>query len=247
MDHDEVDVPRTRTKAAPILPLEKAIERTARVLDAVGGSFQTPISQPGIAGAWNLNSSTGGSFMSALGSVLQYGLLEKERAGGPSRYRVSRSAHTIIKGVDEAEKLRCLHEASLTPPVFKLLWEHIKGVLPNDDSVLTFYLESEHAFPADKARKTAQMFRATMMYARPGAPGEEEPPSQPEEAPPERPEHIVLKAPLSTGKIEIAFETLLTAEDITLIMATANSARMYRQDMNTVEELGVGEVVAKPI
>ena len=238
LHNEEVEMKRTRSKRAPSIPLDKAIERVGSVLEAVGGSLRTALPQEGVAAAWNA-SSTGGGFLATLSTVVEFGLLERERSGGQAWFRVTKRAHALLRSTDEAEKAQHLQAAALEPMAFSLLWHHIGGVLPPEDGVLAYYLESEHDFAAAKAKKTARMFRATMELANPPLPGQEETAleAQAEAEPahvaaaPAAPkaDETLLRASLSDGRIEIAFRSLVSG-DMAKIDAIVKSIRTFVTD-----------------
>jgi hypothetical protein len=145
---------KMRSPNYPALTLAQAVEG-ARKLWA--SEQKTAVNHDTAALAMGYKSLSGPARV-AIGSMRQYGLIEKAEKG---HVRLSPLAVTILHG-DETERIHAMAEAATTPDLFRELGEtHLSG----SENAIRSHLITKKGFAEDGARKAARAFRESIAFA----------------------------------------------------------------------------------
>jgi hypothetical protein len=140
---------RDRSPNCPKQTLAEAIE-LARKLHSKGGKAKL---QPLVAASTLGYGSLNGAALTAIGTLNQYGLLDKDQNGGLS---VSSDAIAVLHPKDESQKLEIMRRMAVNPKVF---WELYSGGFHKcDHSVLSNHL-IQNGFKEEIAKKVATVFK----------------------------------------------------------------------------------------
>lgn len=127
---------RQRSPSYPSLSLEQAIEMVGKIHKVNRTnviSRETAARDMGYAGL------TGRS-MTVLGSLAQYGLMEK---AGKGDVKVTRRAVEILHPVEEAHRAEAIVEAAQTPALFKTLHERFPDGVPSENALKSFMVQND--------------------------------------------------------------------------------------------------------
>lgn len=150
------DIKRDRSPNCPKQTLAQAIELAKTLYSKARQSKIKAVVAASTFGYASLN----GSALTAIGVLNQYGLLDKDDAGGLS---VSTDAIALLHPKDEAQKLSLLRKSALMPKVFKELYS--EGFHNASEDVLSNHLIQSN-FSPDAAQKVASVFKANIELAK---------------------------------------------------------------------------------
>jgi hypothetical protein len=102
-----------------------------------------------------------GASLKTLGSIIQYGLLEKVEKG---KVRVSDLAVDILHPMSEAQKVRALREAANNPSIFAEIAKTFPGKPPSEESMQAWLIRKEFSSKALSPLYTAYI--KTLDYLR---------------------------------------------------------------------------------
>lgn len=146
----------TRSRAYPVVPLEKAAELVSQVFEQLGhGSHD----RDSLAQAWGYSKGQG-LVARKVAALVQFGLLEREGAS----YSLSSLADQLLHPKSDEEQAAAKKTAFLSPTLFEELvakYEphgRIPGALPN-------ILYREHGITRQVAEEAANIFVASGVYA----------------------------------------------------------------------------------
>lgn len=125
---------RQRSPSYPSLSLEQAIDLVAKIHKANRTnviSRETAAKDMGYAGL------TGRS-LTVLGSLAQYGLVEK---AGKGDIKVTRRAVEILHPIEEAHRSEAIVEAAQTPALFRMLHERFPEGVPSENALRSFLIQ----------------------------------------------------------------------------------------------------------
>lgn len=147
---------KLRSPNYPALSLPQAIDVVGKLWSE---AKRSAVSHDAAAQAMGFKSLSGPARV-AIGTLRQYGLIEKAEKG---HIRISDLAVKILHGADDEEHAQALQEAALTPDLFmELAKSHIEA----SENVIRSYLITKKAFAEDGARKAARAFKETMELAK---------------------------------------------------------------------------------
>ncbi|HEY1561746.1 MAG TPA: hypothetical protein VGF71_12795 [Caulobacteraceae bacterium] len=127
---------RQRSPSYPSLALEQAIDMVAKIHKANRTnviSRETAAKDMGYAGL------TGRS-LTVIGSLAQYGLIEK---AGKGDIKVTRRAVEILHPVEEAHRSEAIVEAALAPALFRDLRERFPEGVPSENALRSFMVQND--------------------------------------------------------------------------------------------------------
>lgn len=151
--------PKHRSPNYPSISVEKAMD-LVRKQHQSDGLQQIPAS---IAHQrWGYAPNTGRAHLREA-ALKAYGLIDVLGLGKSRKIRVSERADRIIRQHPEYEAI--IREVALSPIVYREIWEHYKGILPQDD-VLQQYLIWEKGFNDKSVARFISQFRATISFAK---------------------------------------------------------------------------------
>ena len=127
---------RQRSPSYPTLTLEQAIEMVAKIHKA---NRTNVISRETAARDMGYTELTGRS-LTVLGSLAQYGLVEK---AGKGDIKVTRRAVEILHPVEEAHRVEAIAEAALAPALFRTLHERFPEGVPSENALRSFMVQSD--------------------------------------------------------------------------------------------------------
>ncbi len=170
---------RQRSPSYPSLSLEQAIDLVGKIHKANRTnviSRETAAKDMGYAGL------TGRS-LTVLGSLSQYGLVEK---AGKGDLKVTRRAVEILHPVEEAHRAEAVVEAAQAPSLFRTLHERFPEGVPSENALRSFLIQQN--FNDVAIGPAISAFRETIAFAEkakesgrtgPSSPEPEESRSQP--------------------------------------------------------------------
>lgn len=126
---------RQRSPSYPSLSLEQAIDMVGKVHKANRTnviSRETAARDMGYAGL------TGRS-LTVLGSLIQYGLVEK---AGKGDIKVTRRAVEILHPVEDSHRAEAIVDAALAPALFRTLRERFPDGVPGENALRSFMVQS---------------------------------------------------------------------------------------------------------
>lgn len=149
------DETQTENKSprSPVYPLEQALEQVKRLHAQIGKSTVKPESAAVALRYKSIN----GAALTTLGTLSQYGLIERSRR----MVAVTPLAIRILHPTGESQKRSALHEAALSPKIFKDIYENF-GQCSVD--VLTSHLVQSD-FSPDRAKRVASVYSANKGFA----------------------------------------------------------------------------------
>src|SRR5262249_16139921 len=114
---------------------------------------------------WGYTEKSSGGAMT-LAALVSYGLGEATGVNETRKLKLTDLARRIHldKRPVSAERTQALREAALKPAVFKMLWDHWSGKVPDSD-VLEHWLKFDFGLEQDKAGDCARTYRETIAYA----------------------------------------------------------------------------------
>lgn len=127
---------KIRSPNYPNFSLEEAIERVRKIHDQDQNYIierETAVQHLGYSGL-------SGASLKTLGTIIQYGLLEKVETG---KVRVSELAIDIIHPTSEASKNRALVEAARSPSIFQEVSTQFPGKPPSETSMRAWLIRQE--------------------------------------------------------------------------------------------------------
>lgn len=127
---------RQRSPNYPTLTLEQAIEMVGKVHKV---NRTNVISRETAARDMGYTGLTGRS-MTVLGSLAQYGLLEK---AGKGDVKVTRRAVDILHPVEEAHRAEAILEAAEAPSFFRSLRERFTDGVPSENALRSFMVQND--------------------------------------------------------------------------------------------------------
>lgn len=127
---------RQRSPSYPTLSLEQAIEMAGKVHKA---NRTNVISRETAARDMGYSGLTGRS-LTVLGSLAQYGLLEK---AGKGDVKITRRAVEILHPVEEAHRAEAIIEAATAPTLFRTLHERFPEGVPSENALRSFMVQSD--------------------------------------------------------------------------------------------------------
>ena len=127
---------RQRSPSYPTLTLEQAIEMVGKVHKA---NRTNVISRETAARDMGYTGLTGRS-LTVLGSLAQYGLLEK---AGKGDVKVTRRAVEILHPVEESHRAEAIIDAALAPALFRTLHERFPEGVPSENALRSFMVQSD--------------------------------------------------------------------------------------------------------
>jgi len=148
---EEIKIDRSPRSAA--YPLEEAIIQAKKIYDNAGKSSikrDLAFKAMGYAGS-------SGASLSALATLIQYGLIDKN----DSDVSVSNLAIRIFHPID-GDKDAAVKEAALTPPLFKTIFETHNKLA---EGLLANHLVHQ-GFNPDRAKKVAAVYKANCVFAK---------------------------------------------------------------------------------
>lgn len=125
---------RQRSPSYPSLTLEQAIDLVGKVHKANRTnviSRETAAKDMGYAGL------TGRS-LTVLGSLAQYGLVEK---AGKGDIKVSRRAVEILHPIEESHRVEAIIDAAQAPALFRMLRERFSEGVPSENALRSFLIQ----------------------------------------------------------------------------------------------------------
>lgn len=126
-------MPRLRSPKYPSMPLDEAIERVERIFSA---ERQNGIARETAAQLIGYSGSSGAS-EKALGSIIQYGLLDRTARG---EVQVSDLAVELIHPETDQSRYDALQRAASHPPIFAQLFQRYPAGYPLVDAAITAFL-----------------------------------------------------------------------------------------------------------
>lgn len=123
---------RQRSPNYPNLSLPDAIARVRRVFDQ---DRRAPLDREVIAKHMGY-SGISGAADKTIGSIMQYGLLERV---GKGEVRVSQNAVDIFHPENAEQRRAALHAAAMMPPLFRSLRERFQGI-PSADALRSYLM-----------------------------------------------------------------------------------------------------------
>lgn len=127
---------RQRSPSYPSLTLEQAIDMVGKIHKA---NRTNVISRETAARDMGYSGLTGRS-LTVLGSLAQYGLVDK---AGKGDIKVSRRAVEILHPVEEAHRAEAIIEAALAPALFRTLHERFPEGVPSENALRSFMVQSD--------------------------------------------------------------------------------------------------------
>lgn len=163
-------VKKFRSPPYPAIDLAKAVERT-RQLYAKAQGFEVGFKV--LADAWSYGEKSSGLWGTAA-ALIHYGLLEDQGTGKSRKFKISDTAHRIIRDADEnSEKRReAIKRAALSPAIFSDIWEKFENAKDLADGVIINYLtldrkdEGKAPFSDAAAEDCLSTYRDTIAFAR---------------------------------------------------------------------------------
>ncbi len=145
---------KDRSPRAPGITLESALDLAGKLYLQIRGTAVPPESAVKALGYSGLN----GSALSALGSLSQYGLIDRPK----SKVAITQLAIKALHPVGEAQKIQAVREAALTPKVFT---DALQGF---DDCGIEIIKSQliQSGFTPDRARKVADVFIENREFAK---------------------------------------------------------------------------------
>lgn len=128
---------RQRSPSYPSLTLEQAIDMVEKIHKA---NRTNVISRETAAKDMGYSGLTGRS-MTVLGSLIQYGLVEK---AGKGDIKVTRRAVEILHPVEESHRVEAIIEASQAPSFFRALRERFTDGVPSENALRAFMVQSDY-------------------------------------------------------------------------------------------------------
>jgi hypothetical protein len=125
---------RQRSPSYPSLTLEQAIDLVGKIHKANRTnviSRETAAKDMGYAGL------TGRS-LTVLGSLAQYGLIEK---AGKGDIKVARRAVEILHPIEESHRAEAIIDAALAPALFRTLHERFSEGVPSENALRSFLIQ----------------------------------------------------------------------------------------------------------
>lgn len=151
--------PRLRSPNYPRISVEKAIGLVRKQHDS-DGCQQIPVN---IAHQrWGYAPLTGRAHLREA-ALKAYGLIDVLGLGKSRNIRVSERADRIIRQHPDCEII--IKEVALSPMIYREIWEHYEGNLPQDD-VLQQFLVWEKGFNDKYVSKFISLFRETISFAK---------------------------------------------------------------------------------
>ncbi|MES2724771.1 MAG: hypothetical protein V4656_16590 [Pseudomonadota bacterium] len=126
---------RQRSPSYPTLTLEQAIEMVGKIHKA---NRTNVISRETAARDMGYSGLTGRS-LTVLGSLAQYGLVEK---AGKGDIKVTRRAVEILHPVEESHRAEAIAEAAAAPALFQTLHERFPEGVPSANALRSFMVHS---------------------------------------------------------------------------------------------------------
>ena len=139
--------PRPRSPNYPNLSLPDAIARVRRVFDQ---DRRAPLDREVRGQAHGVQRPKLGASDKTIGSIMQYGLLE--RVGKGEKLRVAQIAVDIYHPDNPADRRRALLMAALTPPLFRSLRERFPQSVPSAEALRCLPRAAEFLGSGDLAR-----------------------------------------------------------------------------------------------
>lgn len=127
---------RQRSPSYPSLPLEQAIEMVGKIHKA---NRTNVISRETAAKDMGYSGLTGRS-MTVLGSLAQYGLLEK---AGRGDVKVTRRSVDILHPLKESHRVEAIVEAAMTPALFRTFHERFPEGVPSENALRSFLVQND--------------------------------------------------------------------------------------------------------
>ena len=156
---------RTRSPNYPSLTLEEAIKKIGLIHDSEDRHWASP---DAIAAHWNM-SATGGSFLTSLGAIKQFGLVDDQGQGATRKIRIAEiGLDLVLRTPDTPEWREAAKTAALTPKLHAELWSKYGGSLPPKDDSIRIYLIRERpagVFNRSHVDSFISQFRSTIAYA----------------------------------------------------------------------------------
>lgn len=127
---------RQRSPSYPSLTLEQSIEMVAKIHKA---NRTNVISRETAARDMGYTGLTGRS-MTVLGSLAQYGLLDK---AGKGDVKVTRRAVDILHPVEDSHRIEAIVEAAQAPAFFRALRERFTDGIPSENALRSFMVQND--------------------------------------------------------------------------------------------------------
>ncbi|QNO29033.1 hypothetical protein EEB18_008915 [Sphingopyxis sp. OPL5] len=123
---------RMRSPNYPAIPLGQAVD----YVDKIFKSDRTNIIDKAVAAEHMGFSGLNGRTLKLLGALSQYGLLDKV---GKGKVRVSKTAVSVLHGIDDAEKGAAISAAAASPGLFRRIRESFDA--PSDKTITSFLMK----------------------------------------------------------------------------------------------------------
>lgn len=127
---------RVRSPKYPNYHLAKAIDNIEKVYNA---DRTAQLHRETIAKHLGYSGLSGSSDTS-IATIAQYGLLERI---GKGEMRVSQLAVDVLVPESEAQRIKAVNKAALTPPLFLEIYNHFEGRTPSDEALRTYLLRRD--------------------------------------------------------------------------------------------------------
>lgn len=128
---------RQRSPNYPSFGLREAVDKVRMLHKAIG---QRPTSREIVATSMGYRGLSGAS-ATAISALNKYGLLE----GRGDDVRISDRAMAILHPHSDDELHVALHEAAITPTLFREIYEKFPGTIPNDDVLRNYLIRNKFA------------------------------------------------------------------------------------------------------
>jgi hypothetical protein len=142
-----------KSPRSPINPLADAIEQVRKLHGSIGRATVKPETAAIALGYKGLN----GAALTALGTLSQYGLIERSKG----TVAITPLSLRILHPTGDAQRKKSLREAALSPKIFRELFENY---LDCTADVLSSHLV-QSGFNVDRAKRAASVFVANKAFA----------------------------------------------------------------------------------
>lgn len=152
-----------RSPSYPSVDLEDAIELAQKFHDQ---AKRTVVPSQHVAAYWGFSTSSSG-WRLALAALKQYGLVESVGSKKSGEVKLTDLALSIILDTrpNSRERTEAVKQAALAPEIYKELWLHWGGNVPDDDTFRT-YLTLNKGFNENSVPGFISDFKKTIAFAK---------------------------------------------------------------------------------
>ena len=153
---------RQRSRRAPVLPLQKALERADEFKREHGTHAVRPASA---YKAWSYAEKSSGA-RQTLATLIMYGILSDSGLGEERRVKLTEAAQRYLIDKRPEERARIAQKMALAPEVMLALWQAWQADPPGD-SECTSQLIFDYGFTEAGAAEMLAIYKDNMAFANP--------------------------------------------------------------------------------